>query len=93
MLNSAMALSALRQLFLIGGTWLVARGYFDAATMNEIVGAAMILGSSAWAFYTRTRTGQLSNVAAVLNTGEKVVINDSKEAAALPSKVVGPAGG
>lgn len=93
MFNQAMALSLLRQVLLVGGGALVARGYFDTETMNQIVGAILILGSSAWALYTRTRTGQVANVAAVLEPGEKVVLKSEREARAIPdSKVVGPSG-
>lgn len=93
-MNQAMVLSLVRQALLIAGGSLVTKGYLDAETLNQAVGALLVLGASAWALYTRTRTGQLANVPDVLKPGEKVVLNSAVEARAIPStKVVGPTGG
>lgn len=93
-MNQAMILSLVRQALLVAGGSLVTRGYMDAETLNQVVGALLVLGGSAWALYTRTRAGLVAETAkSALEKGEQIVLNSAAEARAIPDpKVVGPAG-
>jgi flagellar motor component MotA len=88
MINQAMILSLVRQVLFVMGGVLVSRGYVDEETLNEVIGAIIIIGSSAWALWTRTRTGQIVNTAAVLDKDEQIVLRDPNEARTMPSNVV-----
>ena len=88
MINQAMILSLIRQVFLVTGGVLVSRGLVDEQTLNEIIGAIMIICTSIWALYTRTRTGQIANTAAVLDKDERIVLRNPAEARTMPSNVI-----
>ena len=47
-MNFEMLLGLIRHLLTFGGGWMVAKGFFDEATMNELVGAAMTVIGAIW---------------------------------------------
>ena len=42
-----------RHILTFGGGWLVTKGYFDAATMQTVVGAIVTLVGAAWSFMVK----------------------------------------
>lgn len=40
-----------RQLLTVGGTYLVTKGYIDAGTAAEVVGAIIVLASLTWSVF------------------------------------------
>lgn len=43
--------SSARVILIMGGTYLVSKGWFSMAELNDIVGALLILGSFGWSQY------------------------------------------
>lgn len=71
-MTNAMITSVARQILLAGGGFIVGKGWVDAATYTEIVGAISIIIGSIWAMKTRTKAGLISSTENVLNPGEVV---------------------
>ncbi|TDR90275.1 hypothetical protein [Enterovirga rhinocerotis] len=104
-MNSTIILSLVRQFLLAGGGSLVTLGYLDADTMNQIVGALMVLIASGWALYERRAAGLAKSAVhadpkavmyelAKAPEVAKIVTTSPTVALEVPSrKVVGPAGG
>lgn len=88
-MNFEQIMSILRQAMLFGGGIFVAKGWFDSATMNEIVGSLSGLVAAGWAIYTRRNTGLIASAATVPSVS--TIVTYSPTAQALPSdKVVAP---
>jgi hypothetical protein len=91
-MNQDQITSLLRQILFVAAGGLVTKGYVDAATLQTIIGALVILGTSGWAIYTRRDHGLIASAADV-GTVAEIVTTKASTAAAVPSpKVVGPAG-
>lgn len=44
--------SLIRSILKIGGTWLVAKGFFDAGSIDLIVGSLATIGGVLWSAYS-----------------------------------------
>lgn len=83
--------SVLRQIMLVGGGTFVSRGWFDAGTLDALVGAVLIFAGAGWSLYERRRAGLLASAAAV--PGVFRIVARPELADAVPGgKVVGPGG-
>ncbi len=89
--NTEQLISMLRQLLLVLGGGLVARGYLDDQTSNGIAGALAILIGSAWALYTRRNAGLVTAAAAVADV-DRIVASGVLADAVPSTKVVGREG-
>lgn len=87
-MNQAQLLSILRQVMLVGGGTLVSRGWFDAGTLNDLVGAVLIIVGAAWALYERRGAGIVASAAALPEV-RTIVADASVAASAGSDKVVG----
>ncbi len=47
-MNMEMVFGLLRHVLTFGGGWMVAQGYFDEATIQEVVGAVMTIVGALW---------------------------------------------
>ncbi|WP_375458404.1 hypothetical protein [uncultured Enterovirga sp.] len=80
--------SILRQIMLVGGGTFVSRGWFDAVTLNDLVGAILIIIGAGWALYERRGAGLLASAAALPEV--RAIVTDATVAASASSdKVVG----
>ena len=52
MMNWTKINGVVRHILTFGGGYMVAKGYFDEATMNELVGAAMSILGALWSWNT-----------------------------------------
>lgn len=50
-----MVAGLIRHLLTFGGGYLVTKGYFDDATMQSVVGAAMTLIGAAWSIWAKPK--------------------------------------
>ena len=57
--------SLIRTLLTSGGTYLAAKGYFDSNTVNDVVGALMIIGATIWSVLHHSAAITATAVAAV----------------------------
>jgi hypothetical protein len=73
---------------LVGGGSFVSRGWFDAATLDQIVGALLILGGAGWALYERRGAGLVASAAALPEV-RRILTEPAVAARAASSKVVG----
>ena len=89
-MNQEQITSILRQILLVLGGSLVTKGYIDAATLNSIIGAVLILGGSFWAIYSRRQAGILASAADI--PGTSIQVKDQALANSLPANVTGPTG-
>lgn len=71
------ALSALRSLLIAIGSGLVAKGYLDDATMNQVVGAAMVLAPIAWGIFDKYRAEAKAKAREVTAMNVGIAIADS----------------
>jgi O-antigen/teichoic acid export membrane protein len=53
-MNVKQVLSAVRTLGTIGGTVLVSKGYVDAGTWGQVVGAVIVLWAFTWSMVTHS---------------------------------------
>lgn len=91
-MNQAQLLSILRQIMLVGGGTLVSRGWFDAGTLNDLVGAILIMVGAGWALYERRGAGIVASAAALPEV--RTIVTDAGIAASAESpKVVGAGNG
>lgn len=87
-MNQAQLLSILRQVMLVGGGILVSRGWFDAATLNDLVGAVLIIVGAGWALYERRGAGIVATAAALPEV-RTIIAEAGVAASAASDKVVG----
>ncbi len=52
-MSKEMVAGLIRHLLTFGGGWMVAKGFFDEATMNEVVGAVITILGAAWSVYQK----------------------------------------
>jgi hypothetical protein len=88
------ALSALRTLLAVAGAWIVKQGWADDSTVNEVIGAVMILGPLAWGmadkFLSEKKTAEREHQA--LNAGIAISNADpSPDTPAVPKDEVSDA--
>jgi hypothetical protein len=89
-MNQEQITSILRQVLFVLAGGLVTHGYVDAATLQTIIGALIVLGTSGWAIYIRRNHGLIASAAAV-PTVDTIVTNKQSTANAISAtNVVGP---
>ena len=52
-MNSEQFGGVLRAVLAFGGGWLVGRGWFDAATLDAVVGGIVTVGVAFWSYYVK----------------------------------------
>lgn len=72
-MNKEIVASAVRQILLTVGGFVVGKGYLDNETMVALAGALSILIASAWAFWSRT------DKSIVASAAEKVPVSDTAQ--------------
>lgn len=83
--------SLLRQVMLVGGGTFVSRGWFDATTLDDLVGSVLILAGAGWGLWERRRSGLLLSAAALPEV--RRIVTDAAVAAATPNPKVVSRGG
>src|SRR5450759_4753267 len=66
--------SAFRSILIAAGAALTAKGYLDDATVNSMVGAAMVIAPAIWGIFDKMRSEQATKAREVvaLNAGIQV---------------------
>ena len=84
--------SALRTVLLLAGMHMVTRGWFDAASVNEAVGAIMIIVPAVWGMWDKYQSEHRANEREVIAANAGIAMSNADPLATppvQPSEVAG----
>jgi hypothetical protein len=50
-----MFLGVVRAVLAAGGGWAVGKGYVDQATADQVIGAALVIGTAGWSVWSKKK--------------------------------------